>query len=104
MQPITLVQVANCRVRSSDASKWTLKRRTEGISRVRSITSGGDTTAQMVAEYKSLSKEERAKVLQEAGLPITIPTDHSLALKANLSIPWNKLRVIRRYIYIFHSR
>lgn len=95
-QPITLVQVASCRVSSSEASKWTLKRRTESIKRVRSLTSGGDTTVQMAAEVKSLSKEEREKIILEAQLPIIIPTDHALALKADLSIPWCKLRVLRR--------
>lgn len=77
-----------------------MKRRTEGISLVRSITSGGDSTAQMAAEVKALSKEERESILQEAQLPIFIPTDHALAMKADLSLPWNKLRILRRYVLL----
>lgn len=92
-----MVQVANCRVPSSEASKWTLRRRTNNIHRVRSISSGGENTAQLADEMKSLSREEKEKLLSEAKLPILIPTDHALALKADLSIPWNKLRVLRRY-------
>ena len=74
-----------------------MKRRSDGISQVRSITSGGDTTVQMAAELKGLSKEERDSLLNEAQLPIVIPTDHALAMKADLAIPWNKLRSLRRY-------
>ena len=96
VQPITLVKVGGCSVPSSEASKWTLKRRTEGMHRVRAITSGGDTTVQVAAEVKSLSKEEREEILQEVQLPIMIPTDHALAMKADLAVPWNKLRTLRR--------
>lgn len=74
-----------------------MKRRTAGIGRVRSITSGGDVASQLASEVKSLSKEEREELLREAQLPVVIPTDHALAIKADLCLPWNKLRVLRRY-------
>ena len=74
-----------------------MKRRTENISKVRSITSGGDNTAQLASEIKALSKAEREKLLFEVKLPIIIPTDQALAMKADLGIPWNKLRILRRY-------
>ena len=96
LQPITLVPVRGCRVSSSEASRRTLKRRTEQIGRIRSLSSGGDSTAQLRAEIKSLSKEEREELLQQAGLPVHIPIDHSLAIKADLGIPWRKLRILRR--------
>ena len=88
--------MANCRVPSSEASKRTLKRRSEDISRVRSISSGGDTTTQMAAEFHCLPKEERAQILLDAGLPITIPTDIALGMKADLFISWNQLRRLRK--------
>jgi hypothetical protein len=50
----------------------------------------------MAAAVRSLSKKEREDILQEAQLPIMIPTDHALAMKADLAIPWNKLRTLRR--------
>ena len=84
-------------MRTSDASKRTVRRRSETLSKVREITSGGDTTAQLAAEVKSLSKAEREELLQQAQLPILIPTNHALAMKADLGIPWNKLRILRRY-------
>ena len=50
----------------------------------------------MQDEVRSLPKGEREKILQET-LPIVIPADHGLAMKANLQLPWNKMRAIRRY-------
>ena len=40
---------------------------------------------------------EREELLQSAQLPIQIPVDHSLAMKADLALPWAKLRVINKY-------
>ena len=92
------MKVPNCRVPSSEASRRTVKRRSDGISQVRHLTSGGDSAAQMAAEVKDLSKEEREKLLSEAQLPIVVPTQKALAMKADLAIPWNKLRSLRRYV------
>lgn len=104
-QPLTMVRVANSRVPSSEASRWTLKRRTNTIAKVRSIESAGDSSAQLASEIKSLSKEEREQLLSEAQLPIYIPPDHALALKSDLSIPWNKLRTLARYrTYTHHTQ
>lgn len=50
----------------------------------------------MAAEIKALSKVERESLLHEAQLPIVIPTEHALAMKADLALPWNKLRFLRR--------
>ena len=88
--------VSGCRIPSLEASKKTIKRRTDSISKVRDITSGGDSTAQLKAEIQSLSKEQREELLAQAKLPLLIPTDHALAMKADLALPWNKLRVVRR--------
>ena len=89
--------MAGCRVTSSEASARTLKRRTEMISRVRYITSGGDNMVQLASEIQSLTKAEREELLHNAQLPIIIPTSQALAMKADLGIPWNKLRILRRY-------
>ena len=58
--------------------------------------SGGDASSQLQAEVKLLSDDERKELLGEIGLPVVIPTDHALAMKADLSLPWTKLRVFRR--------
>ena len=44
-----------------------------------------------------MSKEEREAIVREAGLPTEIPPDHALALKADLALPWAKMREISRY-------
>ena len=85
-----------CRVPTADASKRTVERRSEVLSAVRQIASGGDTSAQFAAEVKSLSQVEREDLLQQAQLPVVIPADHALAMKADLGIPWTKLRILRR--------
>jgi hypothetical protein len=51
----------------------------------------------MQAEVKALSKDEREALLAEAQLPVHIPPNHVLAMKADLAIPWNKMRKISRY-------
>lgn len=66
------------------------------MGRVRHVASAGASKAQLAAEVKSLSKEEREELVSKASLPVYIPPDHALAMKADLSIPWNKLRVLRR--------
>ena len=90
------MKVAECRVPSSDASKRTVRRRNDNIGEVRSITSGGEALVQLASEIKSLNKEDREGLLLEAQLPIVIPVDHALSMKADLGIPWNKLRILRR--------
>ena len=90
------MQVTGCRVTSSNASARTLKRCTETIGRVRSVISGGDYKSQLASKVKSLSKVEREELLQDAQLHVVISTEQALVMKADLEIPWNKLRVLRR--------
>ena len=47
-------------------------------------------------EIKALSRTEREKLLAGVSLPLEISVDHSLAMKSNLSISWNKLRTLRQ--------
>ncbi len=70
------------------------------IGRIRSIASGGDNHIQLETEVKALTKEERDELLHQAQLPVVIPTEHVLAMKADLALPWNKLRILRRYMYV----
>ena len=95
--------LSSCRISSGQASSKTLQRRT---TQVRALTSEGDSSVQLQAEVRSLSKEQREELIGQAGLPIKIPTDQALAMKADLSLPWNKLRVISRYVmtYLHHHK
>jgi hypothetical protein len=51
--------VRGCRVKSSEASSKTLTQRTRTLTKLRASLSGGDTSIQLKAEMKALSKEER---------------------------------------------
>lgn len=90
------MQVPQCRVPTAAASRRTIGRRSDFLGTVRHIVSGGDTSEQFAAELKALSKSEREDIIESAQLPVVIPTDHSLAMKADLGISWTKLRIIRR--------
>lgn len=64
----------------------------------------GDTTAQLAHELHSTERKEREALLDEirkaeGNILIRVPVQSSLAFKADLNIPWNKLRMIRRYYY-----
>ena len=65
---------------SGSASKKTLQRRSHQISQARMVVSSGDTSSQLQAEVKLLT------LLGEMGLPVVIPTDHTLAIKADFTL------------------
>ncbi len=96
LQPITLVQVASCRVSSSKASTRTVKRRSEVLESVRDMVSGNDSRTQFAAEVNCLTLSQRQELHQKVQLPLVIPADHTLAMKADLAISWTKLRILRR--------
>ena len=83
-------------MRSSEASKRTIASRNKTLAELRNSISGGDSLLQLRTELRALSKEEREEVLEGANLPVVIPTDHALAMKADLALPWAKMRVISR--------
>ena len=85
-----------CRVKSSEASSRTIRKRTRTLSELRTCISGGDNTVQLKSELRALSKEERDSLLLEAKLPVEIPPNYALAMKADLALPWAKMRAISR--------
>lgn len=79
------------------ASDRTLKRRSTEIEQVRELVSKGSSMEQLKFEVKALTKQEREGLLESAiTSPVTIPCDDVLAMKADLSVTWSKLRVLRR--------
>ena len=88
---------------SSKCSKDTLRRRSNEISKVREILSVGDTSEQMVNEMKRIPREERNELMREANFNVHIPAEEGLAMKADLGLTWNKLRLMRRYKIIMHK-
>jgi hypothetical protein len=73
--------------------------RTRELKQHREVVSGGDNSFQLAGEVKACTLEEREKILEDlqSGIKVSIPTSHALAMKADLGIPWSKLRAIRRY-------
>lgn len=65
---------------------------------MRELVSCGDSTTQLREEIRHLGKAERQRLLHDAGFTLNIPEEHGLAMKAELGILWNKLRVIRRQV------
>ena len=104
MQPMTLIPVPSPRVGSEKASQRTKHRRTASMQLVREFISGGSSTTQFVDETRSRSTSERDAILEQlqGGMKVMIPPSESLAMKADLTLPWSKLRIIRRYISIAH--
>ena len=59
----------------------------------------GDDTTQLAHEIHTWSLDERKKLIEEIRRAVgnfRISVEQSVVLKADLSIPWSKLRVIRR--------
>lgn len=73
------------------------------MEQVREIISKGTSADQLQHELKALTKEDRQALLEQASIhdaTATISPDDVLAMKADLSIPWNKFRILRRYYLI----
>ena len=73
------------------------QKRTDKISRIRNRLSVGDNIIQMGNEIRATTKDESDSLMKVAKFTVTIPPEQGLAMKADLCIPWNKLRVMRRY-------
>ena len=82
---------------SSHASRKTLQRRSQELADVRSFISGNSSSAQFESELQEQPAEEREKLVTSIS-SIHISVEHSLAMKADLQIPWNKLRLMRRQV------
>lgn len=93
---MSLITIPSCRVQSSTGSSKTVQRRSHILQDLRSIVSGENQVTQLQSEVRCLSYSQHQDVLKGANLPIIIPPDHALAMKADLAIPWAKLRIIRR--------
>ena len=64
----------------------------------RVVMSGGsnDADLQLALEITSLPKDARQKLLSEAGVTVEIDATQALAIKSELSIPWYRIRILRR--------
>lgn len=92
------MKATKSRVSSSKATHKTVKIRSQELDQHRRVCSGGESEFQLGHEVKACSTEEREKILKElqGGFKVVIPTTHALGMKAELGIPWSKLRAIRK--------
>eukprot|EP00731_Ephydatia_muelleri_P019683 Em0012g508a len=97
---MTFIQVTKARNPTTAVSSRTVKMRCSEMQTMRSIVSGGEPSALIQNEVLVLNDEERRALLQKAGISSTIAIGAAevLAIKAGLVIPWNKLRLLRRWL------
>ena len=81
------------RVATAEASSKTVQRRLQQLRGTRSAL-----RIELEDEMRALPKERRQQLLQEVGLPLEIPAENGLAMKAT---PFHGTRILRRYIQIF---
>ena len=63
----------------------------------RSVISGGEPSALLESEVLTLNDEEKKSLLEKAGITnVSISLAEVLAIKTDLTIPWNRLRILRR--------
>ena len=93
------MKVTRPRVDSTTAGKETIRTRTVELGKHRHLTSGGAEVVQLKEEVKACTSAEREQILTElhkGGFKVEVPTRQILGMKADLNIPWCKLREVRR--------
>ena len=93
------MKVTKPRVPSTATTSKTVRARTAELGEHRAFTSKGETAAQLQDEVKACTAAERELIVAElhkGGMKVELFTSQSLGMKADLNIPWSKLRVIRR--------
>ena len=78
--------------RSSLASRWTKSRHSSHISAVWSIISGEAPADQLQHEMATFTDAERQELVTTA-TSLQVSTKDTLAMKVDLILPWNKIRV-----------
>lgn len=86
---------------TGEAAPRTVRQRSQSLANVRLAMTAGDTTTQLAHELLSTEREDREKLLEDiknadGNFLIRVPVQSSLAMKADLNFPWNKLRELRR--------
>ena len=78
------------------ACSRTVKTRCSEMHTARNVISGGEPSALLESEVLTLNDEEKS-LLEKAGITnISIGPAEVLAIKTGLTIPWNRLRLLRR--------
>lgn len=85
-----------------DVCKRTLRKRNQSIRRHIDVSSCGDSIKQTTSLIASFKGEEKQKVCSSVGTVIDAET--IVAMKADLGIPWEKLRKLSRYKLIAYKK
>ena len=83
-----------------DSGTAAIRVRTADLSKHRHLTSGGAGIFQLSNEVRACSAAEREQILSElhdGGFKVEVPVSQILGMKADLNIPWTKIREVRRY-------
>lgn len=88
------MKVAIPQVDSDQCCSRTIRRRSHTLGEYRVIIGGSCSDVLIAHEVKSLEREGRQKLLREAHITLEIPPEKGLAMKADLALPWNKMREI----------
>eukprot|EP00117_Sycon_ciliatum_P027581 scpid72119/ scgid22373/ len=100
-RPQVYMRTTKASVTSDRASSRTLRRRSTELVEVERSVCGGETgaRAQQVAGLKRLTSKEQVSLLRDAGLTPATPAEGSLlAIKADLQLPWNRLRKLKMWL------
>ena len=92
------MHVTNGRNPTTSSCTRTVKQRCRELDAIQSIISGGEPSALMQEELRMLSDEERNDLLEKSGIStqIEISAEQGLAIKVGLSLPWFRLRHLKR--------
>ena len=92
------MKVTSPRVDSAGASQKTIWNRTEEVISHQRMVSGDCAAHQLEDELKELSPDERKHLVVSGVFSTTtvVSTENTFAFKADLQIPWNQLRAMRR--------
>eukprot|EP00731_Ephydatia_muelleri_P000748 Em0001g748a len=98
--PVTFMRITNPHNSTTAVCSRTLKSRCSELHTIRRVVSGGQPSVLIQNEVLSLGDEQRRALLKEAGISdeIKIGPAEVLAIKVGLAIPWNKIRILRRWL------
>ena len=86
------MHVTNSKHPISKASSRTLYRYRKQVQKVQHVLTSDDPTTLLWEEIRSLSKNEKNSLLKNAGITLDVSPEQGLAIKADRTIPWNKIR------------
>ena len=61
--------------------------------------SGSSSKEQLLDETKLIPNEEKQSLMKELNFSVYVSEEQNLAMKADLGLPWRKIRIMKRYCY-----